>query len=54
MMDEFSCSFCGKASKELNVLIAGKEAFICDECVEVCNEILAKHRAEPANEPDRT
>ncbi|MGQ9622873.1 MAG: ATP-dependent Clp protease ATP-binding subunit ClpX [Candidatus Caldatribacteriaceae bacterium] len=34
------CSFCGKAQQEVKRLIAGPGVYICDECVELCNEIL--------------
>lgn len=34
------CSFCGKTQDQVKKLIAGPEVFICDECVELCNEIL--------------
>jgi ATP-dependent Clp protease ATP-binding subunit ClpX len=34
------CSFCGKSQKQVRKLIAGPGAYICDECVELCNEIL--------------
>ncbi|MBS82560.1 MAG: ATP-dependent Clp protease ATP-binding subunit ClpX [Gammaproteobacteria bacterium] len=34
------CSFCGKNQNEVNKLIAGPSVFICDECVELCNEII--------------
>jgi ATP-dependent Clp protease ATP-binding subunit ClpX len=36
------CSFCGKSSKEAKKLIAGSTAYICDECVELCNDIIAE------------
>jgi ATP-dependent Clp protease ATP-binding subunit ClpX len=36
------CSFCSKSEKEVNKLIAGPAVFICDECVDVCNQILSK------------
>jgi hypothetical protein len=40
---EYWCYFCGKSSKEVSNLIAGLEAVcICDECVQLCNEILAR------------
>jgi hypothetical protein len=35
------CSFCGKAQAEVNKIIAGPTVFICDECVDVCIEIMA-------------
>ncbi len=34
------CSFCGKSQDQVKKLIAGPEVYICDECVELCNEIL--------------
>ncbi len=38
----FSCSFCGKGQDDVKKLIAGPGVFICDECVELCNDILAE------------
>jgi ClpX C4-type zinc finger len=35
------CSFCNKKQDDVRRLIAGPSAFICDECVEVCNDIIA-------------
>ena len=35
------CSFCNKDQSDVRKLIAGPTVFICDECVEVCNEIIA-------------
>lgn len=37
---KLKCSFCGKTQDQVKKLIAGPEVFICDECVELCNEIL--------------
>ncbi len=34
------CSFCGKTQDQVKKLIAGPEVYFCDECVELCNEIL--------------
>jgi len=34
------CSFCGKNKLEVKVLVAGPSVFICDDCVDVCNEII--------------
>jgi ATP-dependent Clp protease ATP-binding subunit ClpX len=34
------CSFCGKSQHEVRKLIAGPSVFICDECVELCNDII--------------
>ena len=38
--NRLKCSFCGKTQDQVKKLIAGPEVFICDECVELCNEIL--------------
>ncbi len=38
------CSFCGKSQHEVSKLIAGPKAFICDECVDLCREIIAEKR----------
>ncbi len=37
-----SCSFCGKSNKEVKKLIAGPTVYICDECIELCNDIIAE------------
>ncbi len=37
-----SCSFCGKSQDEVRKLIAGPTVYICDECVELCNDIIAE------------
>lgn len=39
--DKYYCSFCGKEQGEVNRLIAGPGVFVCDECVQLCNAILA-------------
>src|ERR1700749_2685775 len=39
-----SCSFCGKSQKEVKKLIAGPGVYICDECIELCNDIIAEER----------
>ncbi len=49
MKDELKCSFCGKSQSEVIKLIAGASAYICNECVELCNEIL-EEEYERANE----
>ncbi|MCP4473538.1 MAG: ATP-dependent Clp protease ATP-binding subunit ClpX [Gammaproteobacteria bacterium] len=38
--DNYSCSFCGKKQEEVKKLIAGPKVFICDHCIELCNDIL--------------
>ena len=39
---ELCCSFCGKGQREVRKLIAGPSVYICDECVELCNEIITE------------
>ena len=36
------CSFCGKSQKEVKKLIAGPNVYICDECIQLCNDIIAE------------
>ncbi|HOJ14137.1 MAG TPA: ATP-dependent Clp protease ATP-binding subunit ClpX [Deltaproteobacteria bacterium] len=40
------CSFCGKSQEEVRKLIAGPDVYICDECIGLCNEILAEEEGE--------
>src|SRR3990167_9801884 len=42
------CSFCGKSQHEVKKLIAGPSVFICDECIELCNDIIRDEVAAPA------
>ena len=42
------CSFCGKSQKQVKKLIAGPGVYICDECIDLCNEIIEEELAEPA------
>ena len=42
------CSFCGKSQHEVRKLIAGPSVFICDECVELCNDIIREEVSEAA------
>jgi hypothetical protein len=47
------CSFCGKSQHEVRKLIAGPSVFVCDECVELCNDIIREeleNRAEKARD----
>src|SRR5512134_3256409 len=37
----FACSFCGKSQREVRKLIAGPDVYICDECIRLCNDIIA-------------
>ncbi|MGF2947769.1 ATP-dependent Clp protease ATP-binding subunit ClpX [Microbacterium alcoholitolerans] len=49
--DLFKCSFCGKSQKQVQQLIAGPGVYICDECVELCNEIIEERMAEAGGGP---
>ncbi len=44
------CSFCGKSQHEVRKLIAGPSVFICDECVELCNDIIREEMEDTATE----
>ena len=44
------CSFCGKSQNEVRKLIAGPSVFICDECVDLCNDIIREEVQEAAAE----
>ncbi|MGO1543094.1 MAG: ATP-dependent Clp protease ATP-binding subunit ClpX [Gulosibacter sp.] len=48
--DLLKCSFCGKSQKQVKQLIAGPGVYICDECVELCNEIIRERMDEQAPE----
>ncbi len=49
------CSFCGKSQDEVRKLIAGPSVFICDECVDLCNDIITEEiqEAEEVSDDDR-
>jgi len=52
------CSFCGKSQQQVRKLIAGGGVYICDECIELCNEIIEEELAgaqntKDADDPDR-
>ncbi len=55
-MDEsrLKCSFCGKTQEQVKKLIAGPDVYICDECVELCNEILDEEFLENKEKPEIT
>ena len=42
------CSFCGKSQKQVKRLIAGPGVYICDECIDLCNEIIEEELTEPS------
>src|SRR5436309_15013337 len=45
--DLLKCSFCGKSQKQVKKLIAGPGVYICDECIDLCNERMEEELAEP-------
>ena len=47
--DLLKCSFCGKTQKQVKKLIAGPGVYICDECIELCNEIIIEELQETSN-----
>ncbi|MFT6803824.1 MAG: ATP-dependent Clp protease ATP-binding subunit ClpX [Nitriliruptoraceae bacterium] len=49
--DLLKCSFCGKSQKQVKKLIAGPGVYICDECIDLCNEIIEEELAEPSELP---
>ena len=52
--DRLKCSFCGKTQDQVKKLIAGPDVFICDECVDLCNEILDEEFFESKEKTDKT
>ena len=46
------CSFCGKSQHEVRKLIAGPSVFVCDECVELCNDIIREEMQEKTSSGD--
>ncbi|MCB9534851.1 MAG: ATP-dependent Clp protease ATP-binding subunit ClpX [Myxococcales bacterium] len=48
-----SCSFCGKSQKEVKKLIAGPSVYICDECIALCNDIIAEELEKGDGGPGR-
>jgi ATP-dependent Clp protease ATP-binding subunit ClpX len=44
--DLLKCSFCGKSQKQVKKLIAGPGVYICDECIDLCNEIIEEELAQ--------
>jgi ATP-dependent Clp protease ATP-binding subunit ClpX len=46
--DQLLCSFCGKSQRQVKKLIAGPGVYICDECIDLCNEIIDEELAAPA------
>lgn len=48
--EDFHCSFCGKSEHQVKKLIAGPSVFICNECVDLCREIIAEEFGEDLND----
>ena len=49
--DLLKCSFCGKSQKQVKKLIAGPGVYICDECIDLCNEIIEEELNDTAETP---
>jgi ATP-dependent Clp protease ATP-binding subunit ClpX len=49
--DLLKCSFCGKSQKQVKKLIAGPGVYICDECIDLCNEIIEEELATGEEQP---
>ena len=47
------CSFCGKSQHEVKKLIAGPSVFVCDECVDLCNDIIREEMLETTPEEEQ-
>jgi ATP-dependent Clp protease ATP-binding subunit ClpX len=51
--DNLFCSFCGKNQKEVKKLIAGPAVYICDECIQLCSEIIEEETDKEEGKPDQ-
>ena len=52
--EQLLCSFCGKSQRQVKKLIAGPGVYICDECIDLCNEIIDEELVAPVSfDPDR-
>ena len=45
--EQLLCSFCGKSQRQVKKLIAGPGVYICDECIDLCNEIIDEELTAP-------
>jgi len=52
MSSKSNCSFCGKKQGEVNKLISGPQVYICNECIDLCNEILIEEEKKDSSEKD--
>jgi ATP-dependent Clp protease ATP-binding subunit ClpX len=50
--DDLFCSFCGKSQKEVTKLIAGPAVYICDECIQLCSEIIEEESEQGGAQPE--
>jgi len=53
MNDNLFCSFCGKNQKEVTKLIAGPAVYICDECIQLCSEIIDEESEKATGETEQ-
>jgi hypothetical protein len=51
--DTLQCSFCGKTQDQVRTLIAGPKVYICDECIDLCDELVAEKAAQEVRQPER-
>ena len=51
--EQLLCSFCGKSQRQVKKLIAGPGVYICDECIDLCNEIIDEELTAPASARSR-
>ncbi len=49
-----NCSFCGKPNTDVKKIVAGPGVYICDECVALCNEVIAQVEEQPNSAPRST
>lgn len=52
--DQLKCSFCGKAQNDVKKLIAGPNVYICDECVDLCREIITEDTMDDIGEKEQS
>ena len=52
--DNLFCSFCGKNQKEVKKLIAGPAVYICDECIQLCSEIIEEEKVQDAEDLEKS
>src|SRR5258705_10938322 len=50
--DSVQCSFCGKTQDQVRKLVAGPSVYICDECIDLCDEIIAEEYAQEVQQQE--